>query len=163
MELVWTNLLSNAFKFTEAGGTVTLAESATEEGVVVRVSDTGCGMDEATRARVFEKFYQGDTSHATEGQRPGAGAGKARAGDDGLPNRRGKRPGPGHDIHSDHSAKMRVSKMNQAEKKTFVANDYKEAVVERAQLSQYLDGYECFGWQAEREPESAGGDMVSSL
>ena len=67
MELVWTNLLSNAFKFTEAGGTVTLAESATEEGVVVRVSDTGCGMDEATRARVFEKFYQGDTSHATEG------------------------------------------------------------------------------------------------
>lgn len=50
--------------------------------------------------------------------------------------------------------------MNQAEKKTFVANDYKEAVVERAQLSQYLDGYECFGWQAEREPESAGGDMV---
>lgn len=50
--------------------------------------------------------------------------------------------------------------MNQAEKKTFVANDYKEAVVERARLSQYLDGYECFGWQAERDPENAGGDMV---
>ena len=67
MELVWTNLLSNAFKFTEAGGTVTLSERTTEEGVAVCVSDTGCGMDEATCARVFEKFYQGDTSHATEG------------------------------------------------------------------------------------------------
>ena len=67
MELVWTNLLSNAFKFTPPGGTVTLAERRTEEGVVVRVSDTGCGMDAETAARVFEKFYQGDTSHATEG------------------------------------------------------------------------------------------------
>ena len=67
MELVWTNLLSNAFKFTGAGGTVTLSERTTEEGVAVCVSDTGCGMDEATCARVFEKFYQGDTSHATEG------------------------------------------------------------------------------------------------
>ena len=33
----------------------------------MRVADTGCGMDEQTCARVFEKFYQGDTSHATEG------------------------------------------------------------------------------------------------
>ena len=67
MELVWTNLLSNAFKFTDAGGAVTLTEALTDAGVVVRVADTGCGMDEETCARVFEKFYQGDTSHATEG------------------------------------------------------------------------------------------------
>ena len=31
------------------------------------MADTGCGMDEETKKRVFEKFYQGDTSHATEG------------------------------------------------------------------------------------------------
>ena len=67
LELVWTNLLSNAVKFTPAGGQVRLIQRSDGRTLTVTVADTGCGMDEATQARMFDKFYQGDTSHATEG------------------------------------------------------------------------------------------------
>jgi signal transduction histidine kinase len=67
LSLVWSNLFSNAFKFTEDGGRVTLALTADEAYATVRVADTGCGMSAEVGAHIFEKFYQGDTSHATQG------------------------------------------------------------------------------------------------
>ena len=67
LSLVWNNLFSNAFKFTEDGGKVTLTLSADEKYATVKVTDTGCGMSAEVGAHIFEKFYQGDTSHAAQG------------------------------------------------------------------------------------------------
>ncbi len=67
LDIIWQNLLSNAFKFTEKGGKVSLIQNSDDEFIIVKIKDTGCGFDEETKFHVFDKFYQGDTSHAEEG------------------------------------------------------------------------------------------------
>lgn len=67
LALVWRNLLGNAIKFTPQGGQVRVAMKVTPATVTVTVSDNGIGMSDEVRTRIFEKFYQGDPSHAHAG------------------------------------------------------------------------------------------------
>ena len=67
LSLVWSNLISNAVKFTPEGGTVGVRLKTEGEVLTVSVSDTGCGISPEVGRHIFEKFYQGDTSHATQG------------------------------------------------------------------------------------------------
>ena len=67
LSLVWNNLISNAVKFTPDGSSIGLSLKTEGSSVVVQVRDTGCGMKPEVGQHIFEKFYQGDTSHATQG------------------------------------------------------------------------------------------------
>ena len=65
--LVWNNLFSNAVKFTGPGGRIGLTLRTDGPDAVVEVRDTGCGMPPEVGRHIFEKFYQGDASRATQG------------------------------------------------------------------------------------------------
>ncbi len=67
LDIVWHNLLSNAVKFTNEGGRVALKLKKEGDRVSVSVSDTGRGIAQEDGAKIFDKFYQGDTSHSEEG------------------------------------------------------------------------------------------------
>ena len=67
LSIVWNNLMSNAIKFTEAEGTVKITLKIEDNNAVVKISDTGCGISSEDGRQIFEKFYQGDTSHSVQG------------------------------------------------------------------------------------------------
>ena len=67
LEIIWNNLISNAIKFTEKDGKITINLNKINEIVTFTITDTGCGIDGQTGKHIFDKFYQGDTSHSKEG------------------------------------------------------------------------------------------------
>jgi len=67
MSHVWLNLISNAVKFSPHGGILEISLKRVQNYANVSIRDHGEGMNPETQARLFEKFYQGDSAHATEG------------------------------------------------------------------------------------------------
>ncbi len=64
---VWINLLENAIKFSPKDSEITVSCAKIRDDIEVRISDKGEGMDKDTMDRIFEKFYQGDSSRASDG------------------------------------------------------------------------------------------------
>ena len=77
LENVWMNLISNAVKYTSAGGLISISLSREGDHAVVTVEDTGCGMTENQARHAFDRFYQGEDSHVTEGNGLGLAVVKA--------------------------------------------------------------------------------------
>ncbi len=59
---VWINLIHNAIKFTPENGNISVTLTSGAEKAVCRISDTGCGISEEDRLRIFERFYKADRS-----------------------------------------------------------------------------------------------------
>lgn len=67
LEIVFNNLISNAIKFTNNGGKITISLKATATHAIIKVQDTGLGISKEVGEHIFDKFYQGDTSRSSEG------------------------------------------------------------------------------------------------
>ncbi len=67
LKIVYSNILSNAVKFTREGGRIVVSLKKEGEEAVFRVQDEGPGIAKENLSHIFEKFYQEDTSHAKEG------------------------------------------------------------------------------------------------
>lgn len=67
LDLVWFNILSNAVKFNRDNGEIAVSVKAEGKKAVVKISNTGCGMNEEIGKHIFEKFYQADPSRSTSG------------------------------------------------------------------------------------------------
>lgn len=77
MQKVITNLLSNAIKHTEAEDTITLSIKTEGSNAVIRVTDTGSGIDAKEVDKIFDRFYQIDQMDSTDASKSGTGIGLA--------------------------------------------------------------------------------------
>jgi signal transduction histidine kinase len=64
---LWINLIDNAIKYTNEDGNIEMILYQTNNDIVFKISDDGNGMDEQMIKRIFDKFYQVDSSHAAQG------------------------------------------------------------------------------------------------
>lgn len=67
LKQIWVNLIDNAVKFSPPDGKISIRTTQKDQHFIFEISDNGIGMDEQTKQNIFDRFYQGDISHATEG------------------------------------------------------------------------------------------------
>ena len=67
LNMVWTNLIDNAIKFSHDQGKIVIHLNENDDDVIFEIKDEGIGMNPETQKNMFDKFYQGDTSHFIEG------------------------------------------------------------------------------------------------
>jgi DNA-binding response OmpR family regulator/two-component sensor histidine kinase len=73
MTKIMTNLLSNAFKFTNDGGNIIVSINESDNAVKIKVKDTGSGIAEDEIPKLFDRFYQVDSSQTREHEGTGIG------------------------------------------------------------------------------------------
>ena len=67
LELIVNNLLSNAFKYTESGQSITVTLKEENGWLLLQVSDTGIGIPINKQGKIFERFYQIESEHVGSG------------------------------------------------------------------------------------------------
>ncbi len=78
IERVLENLIDNAVRYTPEGGSVRLSLAADATGIEMRVADTGCGIADEERERIFERFYRAEKSRGAAPEGTGLGLAIAR-------------------------------------------------------------------------------------
>ncbi len=67
MQHLWLNLMDNAIKYTPEGGSITVRSYMKGERIVVEIADTGEGIGEDSMNKLFDPYFQGDSSHSRQG------------------------------------------------------------------------------------------------
>lgn len=67
LEQVWTNIISNAIKYTNEGGLITITMKKSSKDIEVSIEDTGIGMSKEVVSHIFERFYREDKARNVEG------------------------------------------------------------------------------------------------
>lgn len=64
---VWLNIIGNSIKFSSEGSVISIRAGKADGRIKISITDQGEGMDEHTLGHIFERFYQGDSAHSSEG------------------------------------------------------------------------------------------------
>lgn len=67
LEQVWTNIISNAIKYTNEGGLITIMMKKNSKDIEISIEDTGIGMSKEVVSHIFERFYREDKARNVEG------------------------------------------------------------------------------------------------